>query len=132
MLLFNCGLSSKKPQFGRFSYIEKSEYWALVWGTAVMALTGFILWFENTFIGLITKLGWDVARLVHFYEAWLATLAIIVWHIYYVIFNPDVYPMNLAWLTGTLSEEEMREEHPLELRALRARGPEGGAAPPRS
>ncbi len=132
VLRYNLGLSQTKPRFGRFSYIEKSEYWALVWGNIVMAGTGFILWFENTFIGLITKLGWDVARTVHFYEAWLATLAIIVWHFYYVIFNPDVYPMNLAWLTGTLSEEEMREEHPLELEALEKRSALGEASPPRA
>ena len=55
------------------------------------------------------------------YEAVLATLAILVWHLYFVIFNPDVYPMNLSWLTGTLSEEEMRDEHPLELDAIQRR-----------
>jgi formate dehydrogenase gamma subunit len=121
VLAYNLGLARGKPRFGRFSYVEKSEYWALVWGTMVMALTGVILWFENTFMGLLTKLGWDVARTIHFYEAWLATLAILVWHIYYVIFNPDVYPMNLAWLTGTITAEEMHEEHPLELEAIRRR-----------
>jgi hypothetical protein len=42
-----------------------------------------------------------------------------VWHFYFVIFNPDVYPMNLAWLTGRMSEKEMREEHPLELERLK-------------
>ncbi|MBI3005508.1 MAG: cytochrome b/b6 domain-containing protein [Ignavibacteriales bacterium] len=116
---YNFGFSKVKPRFGRFTYIEKSEYWALVWGTGIMALTGFIMWFDNTFIGLFTKLGYDVARVIHFYEAWLATLAIVVWHFYYVIFNPDVYPMNLAWLKGTLSEAEMHEEHPLELEKIK-------------
>ena len=48
VLQYNLGLSKEKPQFGRFSYIEKSEYWALVWGTFVMAATGVILWFDNT------------------------------------------------------------------------------------
>jgi cytochrome b subunit of formate dehydrogenase len=119
VMKFNFGFSKTKPQFGRFSYIEKSEYWALVWGTVVMAVTGFIMWFDNTFIGLFTKLGYDIARLVHFYEAWLATLSIIVWHFYYVIFNPDVYPINLAFWTGTITEAEMAEEHPLELAEIR-------------
>jgi cytochrome b subunit of formate dehydrogenase len=118
---YNLGLSPVKPKFGRFSYIEKSEYWALVWGTIVMAGTGLILWFDNTFLGLLTKLWWDVARTVHYYEAWLATLAIIVWHFYFVIFNPDVYPINLAFWKGTLTEEEMEDEHPLELEELRKR-----------
>ncbi len=119
VMKYNLGISKVKPLFDRFSYIEKSEYWALVWGTIVMVVTGFILWFDNTFMGLLTKLGWDIARVIHYYEAWLATLAILVWHIYFVIFNPDVYPMNLAWLKGTLTETEMEEEHPLELERLK-------------
>lgn len=118
VLQYNLGMTSEKPRFGRFSYIEKSEYWALVWGTIVMGATGVIMWFDNTFIGLLTKLGYDVARLIHFYEAWLATLAIIVWHFYYVMFNPDTYPINLAFWTGTMSEVEMQEEHPLELEKM--------------
>ncbi len=116
---YNFGLSKTKPKLDRFSYIEKGEYWALVWGTLIMGVTGFIMWFDNTFIGIFTKLGYDVARTVHFYEAWLATLAIVIWHFYYVIFNPDIYPMNLAWLTGTISESEMAEEHALELEKIK-------------
>jgi cytochrome b subunit of formate dehydrogenase len=119
VLKYNLGFSKEKPQFGRFSYIEKSEYWALVWGTVVMAATGIIMWLDNTFLGLLGKLWWDVARTIHYYEAWLATLAIIVWHFYFVIFNPDSYPINLAFWKGTLTEEEMEEEHPLELERLK-------------
>jgi hypothetical protein len=62
-----------------------------------------------------------VARTIHYYEAWLATLAIIVWHFYFVIFNPDVYPINLAFWKGTLTEEEMAEEHPRELAEIHQR-----------
>ena len=120
VLKYNLGLSATKPAFGRFCYIEKAEYWAMAWGTILMALTGVILWFDNTSMGYITKLGFDIARIVHFYEAILATLAIIVWHFYFVIFNPEVYPMNLAWLTGRMSEKEMLEEHPLQLAELKA------------
>jgi len=121
VMKYNLGFSKEKPRFGRFSYVEKSEYWALVWGTVVMGVTGVILWFDNTFIGLFSKLLWDAARTIHYYEAWLATLAILVWHFYFVIFNPDSYPLNLAFWKGTLTEEEMAEEHPLELAELRAR-----------
>ncbi|HET9952476.1 MAG TPA: cytochrome b/b6 domain-containing protein [Candidatus Eisenbacteria bacterium] len=118
-LRYYAGLQRERPRFGRFSYIEKAEYWALVWGTVVMAGTGVILWFQDPAIGLLGKLGWDAARSIHYYEAILATLAIIVWHLYFVIFNPDVYPMNVAWLKGTITEEEMEDEHPLELEAIR-------------
>jgi cytochrome b subunit of formate dehydrogenase len=116
---FNLGLSKQKPKLDRFSYVEKSEYWALVWGTIIMSATGIIMWFDNTFIGLFTKLGWDIANTIHFYEAWLAFLAILVWHFYFIIFNPDVYPMNTAWFNGKLSEEEMADEHPLELKKIK-------------
>lgn len=122
---YNLGIVKNKPELDRFSYIEKFEYWALIWGSIVMVVTGIILWFENTFIGLMTKLGWDVALAIHFYEAWLATLAIVVWHFYYVIFNPNVYPMSTAWFTGHLNEKEMLEEHPKELREIKRREQEG-------
>jgi cytochrome b subunit of formate dehydrogenase len=122
VMKYNLGLSAEKPLLGRFSYVEKAEYWALIWGTMVMTVTGIILWFDNTFLGLLSKVGWDIARTVHYYEAWLATLSIIVWHFYFVIFNPDIYPLNLAFWKGTLTEEEMHEEHPLELEQLKREG----------
>jgi len=120
MMKYLLALQQEKPRFNRFSYIEKAEYWALMWGSVVMGATGIILWFDNTFMGLLTKLGWDVARTIHYYEAWLAALAIVVWHFYWVIFNPDVYPINTAFWTGTLTEEEMAEDHPLELEKIRS------------
>ncbi|MGE5315379.1 MAG: cytochrome b/b6 domain-containing protein [Acidobacteriota bacterium] len=116
---YNLGLSDEKPLLDRFSYIEKAEYWALIWGTIVMSVTGVILWADNTFLGLFGKEFWDVARTMHYYEAWLAALAILVWHFYFIIFNPDIYPMNLAWIRGTISEEEMYDEHPLELERIK-------------
>jgi cytochrome b subunit of formate dehydrogenase len=119
MMKYYVGLSTERPKFDRFNYIEKSEYWALMWGTVIMTLTGFALWFENYFMSTYSKLFVDVNETIHYYEAWLAFLAIVVWHFYYVIFNPDVYPMNFAWLTGKMSEEEMEHEHPLELERLR-------------
>jgi cytochrome b subunit of formate dehydrogenase len=126
-LKYYLGFSDERPRFERFSYMEKAEYWALVWGNIVMGATGIIMWFDEFFAGIFTKLGYDISRVVHYYEAWLAMLAIIVWHIYFVIFNPDVYPMNLAWIKGTLTEEEMEEEHPLELERIRAKRKEEGA-----
>ncbi len=116
---YNLGLSRERPLFGRFTYAEKAEYWALIWGTAVMAVTGLLMWFNTFSLGLITLLGMDAAILIHYYEAILASLAILVWHFYAVIFNPDIYPLNVSCITGTLSEEEMEEEHPLELEKLR-------------
>ncbi len=117
-LLYNLGINPSKPKFGRFNYIEKIEYWALIWGMGIMFSTGVALWFENQFMGWFSKLFLDVSETIHYFEAWLAFLAIVVWHLYYVIFNPDVYPMNFAWLTGKLTREEMEKEHPLELESM--------------
>ncbi len=124
-MLYYFGRSEQRPQFRRFSYAEKAEYWALVWGMFVMASTGLMLWFK---VGVGDRVpGWwvDVALTIHWYEAILATLAIIVWHIYSVIFDPDAYPMNWSWIDGKMSIEHYEHEHPLDLEALnRAEGSE--------
>jgi cytochrome b subunit of formate dehydrogenase len=112
------GLSKDKPKFGRFSYAEKAEYWALVWGTALMGVTGIMLW-AKVWVGDLMARWWiDVATAVHFYEAILATLAILVWHFYQVFFDPDVYPMNWAWWDGKMPVEHYRHEHGLDTEAL--------------
>jgi cytochrome b subunit of formate dehydrogenase len=117
-MLYYLGLSRKKPEFGRFSYAEKAEYWALVWGTALMAVTGIMLW-AKVWVGDLLARWWvDVATAVHFYEAILATLAILVWHFYQVFFDPDVYPMNWAWWDGKMPVHHYREEHGLDTEAL--------------
>jgi cytochrome b subunit of formate dehydrogenase len=111
-ILHNLGLGSKMDCIQRFNYVEKAEYWALVWGTAVMIVTGLMLWFDNWFIQFLPKGVLDVALVIHFWEAWLATLAILVWHMYSVIFHPHVYPMNPSWITGTMPEDMYEHEHP--------------------
>ena len=111
-ILHSLGRRKNPPRFGRFSYVEKAEYWALVWGSAIMIVTGLMLWFDNWFIQLLPKGFLDVALVIHYYEAWLATLAIAVWHLYSTVFSPHVYPMNPSWLTGKMPEAMYRHEHP--------------------
>jgi cytochrome b subunit of formate dehydrogenase len=115
------GLSKEKPKFGRFNYAEKAEYWALVWGTALMGLTGVMLWAKVWVGNLLARWLVDVATAVHYYEAILATLAIVVWHFYQVFFDPDVYPMNWAWWDGKMPAEHYKHEHELD-----AKSEEGG------
>jgi formate dehydrogenase gamma subunit len=122
------GLRTEPARFDRFSYIEKAEYWSLIWGSVIMIVTGFALWLETTTLRLLPLWALDVATYIHFYEALLATLAIAVWHFYYVIFNPDVYPVNWTWFTGTISEAMLRHEHPREYDRLREQ--EGPASDP--
>ncbi len=114
------------PKMGRFTYGEKLEYWALVWGTIVMGVTGLMLWFEVQVSSWLQLPRWwvDVALLIHYYEAILATLAILIWHIYAVMFDPDVYPMNWSWLDGRMREEQYRHEHGAAWEEMKSAPPE--------
>jgi hypothetical protein len=84
----------------RFGYPEKIEYWAVVWGTVIMGVTGFTIWFPVEVSRFLPRWAVDVALTIHYYEAILACLAILVWHFYHVMFDPDVYPLNWAFWTG--------------------------------
>ena len=117
-LRYHLGLSPQRPSFGRFNYGEKFEYWALVWGTVITACTGLAAWFQV----MVTRFlpGWwiDVAVTIHLYEAILATLAILLWHFYQVMFDPDVYPMNWSWWDGSMSLEHYKDEHALDTETI--------------
>jgi len=106
------GLSKERPQFDRYGYVEKAEYWALIWGTAVMAITGFVLWFPTWATRIFPAWIVKVSETIHYYEAWLATLAILIYHFFFTVFHPEDYPINLAGHTGKISEEEARERFP--------------------
>jgi len=122
------GLGSQRPAFARFNYAEKAEYWALVWGYIVMGVTGLMAWFKVGVGHWFPRWSVDVALAIHFYEAVLATLAIVVWHFYQVIFDPDVYPLNWAFWDGKMPEELYHEEHPLDaLRAMEAHSAAAGS-----
>lgn len=97
---YNLGVRRAPAELPAHSYVEKFEYWAVVWGAVIMALTGVLLWAHNLALAWLPKAVVDFAGTVHFYEAVLASLAVVVWHFYAVIFDPDVYPMETAWLTG--------------------------------
>jgi len=109
---FHLEVTKRPARFARFGYAEKAEYWALVWGTALMAITGIVLWFPAEIVSWAP--AWIVAasQTVHFYEAWLATLAIIVWHFFFVIFHPDAYPLSFTFMDGRMSEEDAKHHHP--------------------
>jgi cytochrome b subunit of formate dehydrogenase len=120
VMRYYLGLGGSKPEFKRFNYAEKAEYWALVWGVFVMAATGIALWAKVSVAHLFARWWLDVATAVHFYEAILATLAIIVWHFYQIFLDPDAYPMNWAWWDGKVSEHHYQEEHGLDSETLLA------------
>lgn len=107
-LQYFLGIRKERVKFGIFNYAEKFEFWALVWGTVIMVVTGFILWFPKMITAGLPSWVIGVARVIHFYEALLATLAILIFHIFYTIFLPEEYPMNVSWLTGDILEEDAR------------------------
>ena len=118
VLLYNLGVRKDAPQFEKFNYAEKVEYWAFLWGTVVMAVSGFLLWFNNFALRHFPKWITDAATAVHWYEALLATFSILLWHFYIVIFDPLVYPMDLSWLNGKVPASHYLHTRPAYLRAL--------------
>jgi formate dehydrogenase gamma subunit len=109
-----CGFQKHKPRIGRFGYAEKMEYWAVVWGTILMGATGLMIWLKLDVTRFLPRWAIEVATTIHYYEAVLACLAIVVWHFYHVVFDPDVYPLNTACIDGKISEKFQQHEHPLE------------------
>jgi formate dehydrogenase gamma subunit len=101
-----------EPKAGRFGYVEKIEYWAVIWGSVIMGVTGLVIWFKMEVTHWLPRWVIEVATTIHYYEAILACLAIVVWHFYHVIFDPDVYPMNLAWWDGRVPKRWLEQHHP--------------------
>jgi cytochrome b subunit of formate dehydrogenase len=110
-------MGKPKAKFGRFGYPEKIEYWAVVWGTVVMGITGMAIWLKIDVTQWVPRWVIDVAVTIHYYEAILACLAIVIWHFYHVMFDPDIYPMNFAWWDGRVSKKWHEEEHPMDAEA---------------
>jgi len=106
---YNSGVRKEKPKYARYNYIEKAEYWALVWGSVIMITTGSMLVFKDFCLRFLPTWILDVVRTIHYYEALLAVLAILVWHLYFVMFEPSQYPINLSMITGKAPKEEHRE-----------------------
>ena len=96
MVSYNLGFSAARPALGEFNYVRKIEYLAFLWGTIVMALSGLTLWFNTLALRYFPKWVLDAATALHYYEAILATFAILIWHMYSVVFDPDVYPLDRA------------------------------------
>jgi formate dehydrogenase gamma subunit len=110
------GLRKARPQQGRYTFEEKVEYWAVVWGTVIMVITGFMMWNPIATARFLPGEFIPAAKAAHGGEALLAVLAIILWHLYHVL----VKTFNRSMFNGYLTEEEMLDEHPLELADIKA------------
>jgi cytochrome b subunit of formate dehydrogenase len=110
----------KEPEFGRYNFIEKFEYLGVAWGSLVMIVSGFFMWQVELSLKLFPLWVHDIFIIVHGYEAILAFLTIIIWHMYNVHLNPEVFPMSKVWLNGKITGHELRMLHPLEYRQIAA------------
>ena len=108
---YNFRILKKPPHMGKYNYAEKAEYWALVWGTVVMMVTGYMLWNPIATTRFLPGEFIPVARTAHGLEAVLAVLSILTWHMYHV----HIKRFNRSMFTGYMGREEMEEEHGQEL-----------------
>jgi formate dehydrogenase gamma subunit len=111
---YNVRLLKNPPRMGKYNFAEKAEYWALLWGTVVMMITGYMLWNPIATTAILPGEMIPVARTAHGLEAVLAVLSILTWHVYHV----HVKRFNKSMFTGYMGREEMEEEHALELEAI--------------
>jgi cytochrome b subunit of formate dehydrogenase len=117
-VMYYLGFRKHKAYYGHYSYAEKMEYLALIWGTIVMGLTGFMMWNPISTLRFLPGEAVPAAKAAHGGEAILAVLAIIIWHFYHV----HIKHLNKSMFIGTLTREEMEHEHPAELAAIDADG----------
>ena len=112
------GRRTDKPQYDRFDFRQKLEYWALIWGTFLMGLTGLVLMFPQFFTQFIPGEVVYAAKAAHGLEALLAIASIITWHMYNTHFAEGMWPLDTTIFTGKISRERMIEEHPLEYQRI--------------
>ena len=122
---YNLRIVRNPPTMGRYSFGEKVEYWAVIWGTVIMILTGFVLWNPIAATNFLPGQVIPAAKAAHGGEALLAVLSIITWHFY----NVHVKFFNRSMFTGKISHHEMVEEHALELEELESNGHEQAPDP---
>ena len=122
---YNLGLGKEHPKMPRYNFAEKMEYLAVVWGTVLMGITGFMLWNPIATTQILPGQFVPAAKVAHSMEAFLAVVAILIWHLYSV----HLKTFNWSMFNGKLSRHQMEAEHGDELQRLEA-GKKNPVVPP--
>jgi len=117
-VLFFVGFRKEDARCDRFDYQQKLEYFGVVWGGAVMILTGLVMIFPTEAARFLPGELIPAAKEAHGGEAMLAFAVIITWHLYGAHLNPHRFPADLTIFTGRISRERMKHEHPVELERM--------------
>ncbi len=112
----------KKPRFDRFTYWEKFDYWAEIGGTGIIGASGLLLWFPELFSMFLPGWMFNVATIVHGYEALLAIGFIFTIHFFNAHLRAEKFPVDDVIFTGMLPEEEFKHERAAEYERLAAEG----------
>jgi cytochrome b subunit of formate dehydrogenase len=113
-----------RPRFGRWSYMEKFDYFAVFWGVAIIGGSGLLLWFPEFFARFLPGWVFNVATIVHADEALLASGFIFTIHFFHVHFRPEKFPLDAVMFTGRATKQYMEEEHPRTMEQIEARAGE--------
>ena len=120
--MYFLGLSKEKARFGKYSYAQKFDYWAVFWGMFIIGSSGYALAFPMQIAPLVpgfaTSWIWELLGLMHSDEALLAIVFILFWHFYNEHLKPEVFPMSWIWITGKISTEKLKHHHPIEYELL--------------
>jgi formate dehydrogenase gamma subunit len=114
-LKFRLGMISDEPEFARFNFLQKFDYWGAFWGFVIMICSGLVLWFREE-ASVLPLWVLESMRTMHREEAMLATVFVLVFHMVHAHLRREVFPIDMTIITGNISEERMKEEHPLEKR----------------
>jgi formate dehydrogenase subunit gamma len=121
------GRRTELPDFGRFSPMQKLQYWGAGLGSFLMIITGFVLWFHTQAMAVAPKWVIDVTTIVHGYEGLILFVLLFGWHLYIVHLSPGNFPMQRTFLSGRISRERLWTEHRLEYRELFGDQPPGSS-----
>lgn len=105
------GFRKQRPTFGRFSASEKFEYFGVLWGTSLLGITGLLLWGEQITSYFLGGRTFNIATIIHTYEAFLAIIHVGILHLYNVLLAPTVFPLSPATLSGRTPVHKLVEEN---------------------